>query len=81
MYSTRHKQGSPEYSGDYHYLTVYNRALNYINFCYLPYILLQGMLIQEEEKPIHLVTEAISLMTGNSLLYDSLELLAKPAES
>lgn len=79
MYSN--KQASPESSGDYHYLTLYNRALNYIKIHYLPHILLQGTLIQREEKKIHLVTEAISLMTGNSLLHDSLELLAKPAEN
>lgn len=48
MYSN--KQASPESSGDYRYLTLYNRAFNYIKIHYLPHILLQGTLIQREEK-------------------------------
>lgn len=35
----------------------------------------------EEEKEIHLDTEAISLMIGNILLHDSLEQVVKPLEN
>lgn len=76
--SSRHKQDSPESLGDYRYLTLYTEPL-ITNFHHMPYFC--KAFYFRRRKEIHLVTEAISLMIGNTLLRESLEQLAKPPES